>query len=529
MEPEPKKRKLDHAWFISSVQELDVSDLAKQGMAETLSQIPEDVLQKDPPEKLMFYLQADVALPDLEELKVNKLLDVAGFTKLLASNTEATRPIFLRKHLRDVHQVAVDVLSASVQKDAKRLVSLVGCPGTGKTWCGWLVAHALQKAGRGTLHVTIRGNEVIVVSQFKKKKTYEIADWNYFMLKQVLNENQCDVCIIDVGNKRPIQTHEIFQGVRTILESSAEPKPFPKVKFMGLVSGHAQENIIGKDRNIDAQKLVLWSWSEDDFQAYVEAAKGSAHTLKEDVYDICGGSVRLWFKPEQDESNISEDVGQLQDDFKRGVVSAYIVPRSEYVIRSIRAHKKGSFSQFKKMYEVLVPLNPGAAGTPFEILVHYFWEECINEKGNIQLTLTDKDGKVQTTISVNCADLRPVAECDPVESWDDKDAVDTNLFGYFTPDNKSNYPRLDSILRYKIADQTRVLAIQVSIGKDHTQGDKPNNALLQEKLKKGEKTKLALWDHRHKGRKCVWKSHASEDWELVYVRCREFDDKMRHS
>ena len=284
--------------------------------------------------------EADVALPDLEELKVNKLLDVAGFTKLclgsfqsfsfggcvffvvlqllfgsvrLASNTEATRPIFLRKHLRDVHQVAVDVLSASVQKDAKRLVSLVGCPGTGKTWCGWLVAHALQKAGRGTLHVTIRGNEVIVVSQFKKKKTYEIADWNYFMLKQVLNENQCDVCIIDVGNKRPIQTHEIFQGVRTILESSAEPKPFPKVKFMGLVSGHAQENIIGKDRNIDAQKLVLWSWSEDDFQAYVEAAKGSAHTLKEDVYDICGGSVRLWFKPEQDESNISEDVGQLQE------------------------------------------------------------------------------------------------------------------------------------------------------------------------------------------------------------------------
>ena len=63
-------------------------------------------------------------------------------------------------------------------------------------------------------------------------------------------------------------------------------------------------------------------------------------------------------------------------------------------------------------------------------------------------------------------------------------------------------------------------------GKEHTQGDKPNNALLHEK---GEKTTLALRDHRGKGRKCVWKSHASEDWELVYVRCREFDDKMRHS
>ena len=173
---------------------------------------------------------------------------------------------FLRKHLLDVHKVAVDVLSASVEEDAKRLVSLVGCPGTGKTWCGWLVAHALQERGKRTLHVTIRGNEVIVASEFKKKKSYEIADWNYFMLKQLLTENQCDVCIIDVGNKRPIQTDDIFQGVRTILESSTEPKPFPKVKFMGLVSGHAQENIIGKDRNVDVQKLVLWSWSKDDFQ-----------------------------------------------------------------------------------------------------------------------------------------------------------------------------------------------------------------------------------------------------------------------
>ena len=481
----------------------------------------------------------------------------------LASNTEATRPIFLRKHLLDVHKVAVDVLSASVEEDAKRLVSLVGCPGTGKTWCGWLVARALLERGKPTLHVTIRGNEVIVVSEFKKKKSYRIADWSYFMLEQVLTENQCDVCIIDVGNKTPAESNYIFQGVRTILESSAEPKPFPKVKFMGLVSGHAQENIIGKDRNTDVQKLVLWSWSKDDFQAYVEAAKGSAHTLKEHVYDICGGSVRLWFKTEQDESNISEDVGQLQeqhmqnfltpaqhptsnrnyyelsrllaffrkpkgpeDDFKRGVVSAYIVPRSEYVIRSIRAHKKGSFSEFKKMYEVLLPLNPGAAGTPFEILVHYFWEERINEKGNTTLQMTDQHGEVQTSISVNCAELRTVAECDPVESWGDKDAVDANLLGYFTPNNKNNYPRLDSILRYKIADQTKVLAIQVSIGKEHTQGDKPNNALLHEK---SEKTTLALWDHRDKGRKCVWKSHASEDWELVYVRCREFDDKMRHS
>ena len=230
--------------------------------------------------------EADVALPDLAVLEVNKLLHVSGFTKLclgwfqsffwgvcflvvikllfgsvrLASNTEATRPIFLRKHLLDVHKVAVDVLSASVEEDAKRLVSLVGCPGTGKTWCGWLVAHALQERGKRTLHVTIRGNEVIVVSEFKKKKSYRIADWNYFMLEQVLNENQCDVCIIDVGNKRPTQTDDIFQGVRTILESGSEPKPLAEVKFMGLVSGHGEETIVGKD-GLDecTQRLVLWS------------------------------------------------------------------------------------------------------------------------------------------------------------------------------------------------------------------------------------------------------------------------------
>ena len=75
----------------------------------------------------------------------------------LASNTEATRPIFLRKHLLDVRKVAVDVLSASVEEDAKRLVSLVGCRGTGKKWCGWLVARALHQAKKCTLHVTIRG------------------------------------------------------------------------------------------------------------------------------------------------------------------------------------------------------------------------------------------------------------------------------------------------------------------------------------------------------------------------------------
>ena len=336
-----------------------------------------------------------------------------------------------------------------------------------------------------------------------------------------------------------------------------------------MVSGHGEETIVGKD-GLDecTQRLVLWSWSEQEFNAYYEAVKkdGKTEPLHEKAYGTCGGSFRYWFKTERDQAKMDRDVEQLspqdmqrfltpdhrptsnanhhehsrllaffrkpkepEDDFKRGVVSAYIVPRSDYVIRSIRAHKKGTFSQMKKMYEALLPLNPGAAGTPFEILVHYFWEECIKEKGDIQLKLTDKNDKVQTTIVVKCAELKPVAECEPVERWDNKGHVDTNLFGYFTLDNKSNYPRLDSILRYKSGRSAKVLAIQVSIGEEHTQGDKPNNALLQEKLKKCEKTKLALWDHRDTGRKCVCKSHKSKDWDLVYVRCKEFDDKMRQS
>lgn len=466
--------------------------------------------------------------------------------------------------------VAVDVLSAPVQEDAKRLVSLVGCPGTGKTWCGWLVAHALQKKEKKTLHVTIRGKEVIVVSEFKKKKTYEVDDWKYSMLMQVLNENPCDVCIIDVGDKNPIESNDIFCGVRTILESSADPKPFPNVKFMCLVSGHGEETIVGKDLDECTQRLVLWSWSAQEFYAYCEEIKDDkAEKLYEKAYDTCGGCVRYWFKTESDQRRIDRDVEQLspqdmdrfltpdhrptsntnhhqhsrllaffrnptplanagEDDFKRGVVSAYIVPRSDYVIRSIKAHKKGTFSQMKKMYEALLPLNPGDAGTPFELLVHYFWEERIISKDKICLKITDKDGEEKRTIIVDCSVLKPVATCHPVENWDAKDDVDASLLGYFTPKDKKNYPRLDSILRYKSEGQTKVLAIQVSIGKQHTQGQKPNNVLLRENPE-GGKTVLALWDHRDGDRECVWKSHESDDWDLVYVRCSEFDDKMRQS
>ena len=177
-------------------------------------------------------------------------------------------------HTVAVHTVAVDALKSEGQE--KRFVSLVGCPGTGKTLCGWLVCYSLHNKGKTTLHLTIRGNEVIVVSAFKTKKIYQIAEWNFFMLREILTETNCDVCIMDVGEKTPVETNAIFRGVRTILESSQKPKPFLQVKFMGLVSGHGEENIVGKEMHISkiTQRLVLWSWTGGGVQGLVEEDEG---------------------------------------------------------------------------------------------------------------------------------------------------------------------------------------------------------------------------------------------------------------
>ena len=115
----------------------------------------------------------------------------------------------------DVHTVAVDVLKSEGQE--KRLVSLVGCPGTGKTLCGWLVCYSLHHKGKKTLHLTIRGNLVIAVSAFKTKKIYRPVEWNVFMLEEILTETNCNVCIMDVGEKTPVETNAIFRGVRRML------------------------------------------------------------------------------------------------------------------------------------------------------------------------------------------------------------------------------------------------------------------------------------------------------------------------
>ena len=292
-------------------------------------------------------------------------------------------------HTVAVHTVAVDALKSEGQE--KRLVSLVGCPGTGKTLCGWLVCYSLHNKGKTTLHLTIRGNEVIVVSAFKTKKIYQIAEWNFFMLREILTETNCDVCIMDNGEKTPVETNAIFRGVRTILESSQKPKPFLQVKFMGLVSGHGEENIVGKEMHISkiTQRLVLWSWTEEEFKALLKKMKESKKELpREDAYSICGGSVRGLFSVDEVKQSIhsavlkmsQDEIGKLhnfdipqgdqghkqrntllafrprgKECFNKGISGADFIHRSEYVMHCIKHFQKANFQQVKQMYEMLLP------------------------------------------------------------------------------------------------------------------------------------------------------------------------------
>ena len=462
----------------------------------------------------------------------------------------------------DVHRVAVDVLKSAGQET--RLVSLVGCPGTGKTLCGWLVCYSLHNEGKKTLHLTIRGNLVIVVLAFKTKKIYRPVEWNVFMLEEILTETTCDVCIMDVGEKTPVETNAIFRGVRTILENPEEPKPFLQVKFMGLVSGHGEENIVGKEMHISkiTQRLVLWSWTEEEFNALLKKMKESEKELpKEDAYSICGGSVRGLFSVDDVKKSIREAVLKMSQDeigklhnfdipqgdqghkqrntllafrprgtecFTEGISGADFIHRSEYVMHCIKHFQKANFQQVKQMYEMLLPRNTGAAGTAFEMLVQLFWSDVIQKKCEVELTLDwrDEGATPKQTIKINGNAIQ--YQPNKIEVYDQQDADDDAvqmLKGYFTP-NTFHYPVLDSILRYEQEGQIKVLAIQVSIGQTHEHSEPRKNALLEKKVEGMPKPKLALWDFPVKGpkvRKCQWKNSPSEHWDLTYVQCEKFE------
>ena len=212
----------------------------------------------------------------------------------MAPNTTTDRPLFLRKHLLNVHDKAVKAL----QSEEIRLVSLVGCPGTGKTWCGWLVAYTLQQKGKKTLHLTIRNRDVTAIANFETKQQYEEVHWNGHMLKQVLRESECQVCIVDVSMNKPDAALDIFTGIQQLIERGRDDKEFAGVKFMGLLSGHGQETITGKQLGLQViQKLVASALELERRRGCKSSCKdercklGASRRCLQGVWRICAVSL----------------------------------------------------------------------------------------------------------------------------------------------------------------------------------------------------------------------------------------------
>ena len=431
-----------------------------------------------------------------------------------------------------------------------RLVSLVGCPGTGKTWCGWLVAYTLQKEGKKPLHLTIRNTDVTAIADFKEKKQYEDVSWNGHMLKRVLRESKCQVCIVDVSMDKAEQAQDIFIGVRQLIEQARE---FPSVKFMGLMSGHGESKIIGKPFIEEYTKpLVLWSWTAGEVQQLCTKLKVGVLP----AYAVCGGSVRFLFQPCRDQTGIQRAVRGLEqadmakllaldlgvddvdkkhrtgllsffpkdssneddESFEKGVSEAQPMPRSDFVIKCIKENEHAQFDEVAKMYRRLSKLNPGAAGSAFELLVHLFWQEASARKDTVVLHLKSPKTSI-TEVSVSCGEFESSPKS--IEKHE-KMEVGQDLVGSFTPDSPY-YRALDSILRYKWGGETKGLAIQISIAKQHGHG------LLQPlpKLLQGAK-QLALWDFPP-DKPCKWDPEESEHWELLHVSCPAFDERMGFS
>ena len=181
------------------------------------------------------------------------------------------------------------------------------------------MAYTLQKTGVKTLHLTIRNTDVTAIANLETKKQYAKVSWNENMLEQVLRESECKVCIVDVSMDIADEATRIFIGIRQLIERNE--KEFADVKFMGLMSGHGQEKITGKQLDTEVlQKLVLWSWQEEEVANLLTrmSKKEGPELPSDDVYKVCGGSVRYLFRPEEDETRIREAVkGLSQDEMKK--------------------------------------------------------------------------------------------------------------------------------------------------------------------------------------------------------------------
>ena len=73
--------------------------------------------------------------------------------------------------------------------------------------------------------------------------------------------------------------------------------------------------------------------------------------------------------------------------FAEGIMSARPMPRSDFVIKCIKENEYAEFEEVAKMYRRLSDMNPGAAGSAFELLVHLFWQEAATRKDTVVLQL----------------------------------------------------------------------------------------------------------------------------------------------
>lgn len=494
-------------------------------------------------------------MPNLTKFIQGQLLDVSGFKNFLAANTAADHPILLRKPLLDVHAAALKLLVAEAKP---RLVSLVGCPGIGKTWCGWLVLYALetQKKRVSTLHVTFRGDDVIAVANIKHKRKYTASIGRVVLLQSLICEANCQVCVVDVGELPREEMASIFRGVRTsLIESFHVPAT---VKFLCLMSGHGESTIIGKPSlAFKSQPLVLWSWTEKEVDDYVKKMTAQGKQPPPfGAHAVCGGSVRLLYDVERDSTDILAAVTRMdQMQLERftkldlpssnadhnqessllafypkpnrchsdGMSAALILPRSAFVIRCLKENTFSSFKAAATMYKVLSNLNDGAAGTAFEQLVHIFWREkerdaiVGTDKKPVELTLVDMKGSSETIrVDVCSFNNKPGS----IESWTHSKKCPPD--GYFEPESRL-HSVVDSVLRFQHKGRTRALALQISIGQKHGH-DEWQHCLLRQG--RGANAELALWDCPRANKHCVWSPKKSPSWNLLHIRCPQFDDRL---
>ncbi|CAE7585405.1 unnamed protein product [Symbiodinium pilosum] len=267
---------------------------------------------------------------------------------------------------------------------------------------------------------------------------------------------------------------------------------------------------------------------EEEVQTLQADMQKVGFELPPGAYAVCGGSVRHLFDPNADEKQILGAVrGLTQADMVNLLaldVSLDDVQQKNrtgllsFFPRTGANADDGSFAQGVSAARPM----PRAAGTAFELLVHLFWREAAANKQEVELSLTAEGKTKSEEVKVDCTEFQ---DKQSIEEHDKKDVVvRDDLVGYFTPVDP-RYPVLDSILRYKSADKTEALAIQISIALTHLHGElKPLPKLL---LPPGSgRPRLALWDFRKGNKSCDWTPNKSEHWELLHVSCKAFDERM---